>query len=59
MSIPENTSVLPTVEQKSLLYFKGICEIFSGISKILFISSMISRETSNDVPRNPGWETLS
>jgi hypothetical protein len=32
--------------------------IFRGISKCLFIHSMNSREIPNDVPRNPGSETL-
>jgi hypothetical protein len=31
--------------------------MFRGISKFLFIYSAISRETPDDVLRNPGWET--
>jgi hypothetical protein len=37
--------------------FRGISGIFRGATKVLFYST-ISRATPDDIPRNPGWETL-
>lgn len=39
-------------------YFEGRLEFFATFQRFdLFIHSTTSRETPNDVPRNPGWET--
>jgi len=38
--------------------FRGTLGTLRGISKLLCIYSMISSATTNDVLRNPGWETL-
>jgi hypothetical protein len=57
----ENKEVIPVfsiAEQKFPRYFEKYLKIFPGMSKFVFIYSTISRETPNDVVRNPGWETL-
>jgi hypothetical protein len=40
------------------LVFRGIFGVFRGISSFLFVYSTISRGTPDNVPQNPGWETL-
>lgn len=37
---------------------RGIFGMFCGISEFLYIYSMVSGGTTNDVLWNPGWETL-
>jgi hypothetical protein len=49
----ESAAVYPNVPT----VFRGIFGDFSVISKFLFIYSMISRGTPEDV-RKPGWELL-
>ena len=50
--------ILLITGQKIPAMFRGMFGIFLGISKFVGTYSTISGGTSNDVPRNPGWETL-
>ena len=48
-------AVSPVCQTKITAMFWGILDNFRGISKFLCIYSTISRGSTNDVLRNPGW----
>jgi hypothetical protein len=48
---------MQNTRQKFLPYFTEYLEFFYGISNV-FMHSMISCRSPNDVVRNPGWEKL-